>query len=563
MGRQEKVLKGGTDMFQMLLVDDEASVVDSLADTIPWHTVGIDHVFKAYSGIEALEILKTNSIDIMISDIRMPEMNGLQLLARVRSHWRKLKFILLSGHAEFVYAQEAISHELFGYLLKPVSDADVISKVSDAVEALRKERAENLSKERVAKAFQESLPKLKGELLNELLQGYKFLPGRLGERMESLKITVADSDRFALMLVRLENKLSELDFYSQSLMEYAIGNIAEELFEDWFELWCCRDVHGYLAFMVTVNKIKRAELVLAEHSLEEISNLLELAASQLQLSVERYLKGTVSVLIGRWGIFPGDVRTLYDECLLAFRKRVGNQSGLFISASKEPEQALVHSLHRLYEPPLLVHLLESGNWEAAFDKLTGIWNELNQKWSDSNEQMIEVFFSIYASFSSFAHKNGRELAEMVGPELTNVAGLTPCRSNAALKNWIFQTYGLLRQCMENETRNDREAAIHKIQLFVQKYLVEDVSLQAIADHMFMHPVHVSRLYKLETGENLSDFVLRLKMELAASMLANPSLKIYEIALQLGYQKPNYFIKVFKKYYSLTPQEFRQKLEHGE
>lgn len=550
-------------MFQMLLVDDEASVVDSLAETIPWHTVGIDHVFKAYSGIEALEILKTNSIDIMISDIRMPEMNGLQLLARVRSHWRKLKFILLSGHAEFVYAQEAISHELFGYLLKPVSDADVISKVSDAVEALRKERAENLSQERVAKAFQESLPKLKDELLNELLQGYKFLPGRLGERMESLKITVADSDRFALMLVRLENKLSELDFYSQSLMEYAIGNIAEELFEDWFELWCCRDVHGYLAFMVTVNKIKREELVLAEHSLEEISNLLELAASQLQLSVERYLKGTVSVLIGRWGIFPDDVRTLYDECLLGFRKRVGNQSGLFISASNEPEQALVHSLHRLYEPPLLVHLLESGNWEAAFDKLTGIWNELNQKWSDSNEQMIEVFFSIYASFSSFAHKNGRELAEMVGPELTNVAGLTPCRSNAALKNWIFQTYGLLRQCMENETRNDREAAVHKIQLFVQKYLVEDVSLQAIADHMFMHPVHVSRLYKLETGENLSDFVLRLKMELAASMLANPSLKIYEIALQLGYQKPNYFIKVFKKYYSLTPQEFRQKLEHGE
>lgn len=550
-------------MFQMLLVDDEASVVDSLAETIPWYTVGIDHVFKAYSGIEALEILKTNSIDIMISDIRMPEMNGLQLLARVRSHWRKLKFILLSGHAEFVYAQEAISHELFGYLLKPVSDADVISKVSDAVEALRKERAENLSQERVAKAFQESLPKLKGELLNELLQGYKFLPGRLGERMESLKITVADSDRFALMLVRLENKLSELDFYSQSLMEYAIGNIAEELFEDWFELWCCRDLHGYLAFMVTVNKIKREELVLAEHSLEEISNLLELAASQLQLSVERYLKGAVSVLIGRWGIFPGDVRTLYDECLLAFRKRVGNQSGLFISASNEPEQALVHSLHRLYEPPLLVHLLESGNWEAAFDKLTGIWNELNQKWSDSNEQMIEVFFSIYASFSSFAHKNGRELAEMVGPELTNVAGLTPCRSNTALKNWIFQTYGLLRQCMENETRNDREAAVHKIQLFVQKYLVEDVSLQAIADHMFMHPVHVSRLYKLETGENLSDFVLRLKMELAASMLANPSLKIYEIALQLGYQKPNYFIKVFKKYYSLTPQEFRQKLEHGE
>lgn len=127
---------------------------------------------------------------------------------------------------------------------------------------------------------------------------------------------------------------------------------------------------------------------------------------------------------------------------------------------------------------------------------------------------------------------------------------------------MFQSFRRLQQCMENETRNNRENAVRKIQQFVQKHLVEDVSLQAIADHMYMHPVHVSRIYKLETGENISDYVLRLKMEMAASLLADNTLKNYEIALKLGYQNPNYFIKVFKKYYSLTPQEFRLKLEEG-
>lgn len=549
-------------MFQLLLVDDEASVVDSLADTLPWHEIGIGSVFKAYSGTEALEILKTNSIDIMMTDIRMPGMNGLELLALVRRSWKKIKCILLSGHAEFAYAQQAIAHDTYEYLLKPISDEEVLLKVGSAVEALQKERDENQSYQRVVKTLEENLPKLRGELLNELLQGMNYSPARLAEKMDMLKMNIAREEPFALLLVRMEGELLELDLYSLSLMEYAVSNMAEEIFEDGFRLWSCKDVHGYLVFVVTVSEEKKEETETAQAGrfMEDAANRLQLMASQLQLSVNHYLKGTVSVLISKWGTFPHDVKKLYEDSLLSLRRRIGSQSGLLIYVADEMEQMPVHGLQRLYEPPLLVHLLESGHWEQTEEKLVAIWEELNRKWADSHEHLVEVFFSIYASFSSYAHKNGRELVDMIGPVLSDVSGLTACRSSAALRQWIFQSFQLLQQCMENETRNDRENAVRKIQQFVQKHLVEDVSLQAIADHMYMHPVHVSRIYKLETGENLSDYVLRLKMELAASMLANPALKNYEIALKLGYQNPNYFIKVFKKYYSLTPQEFRLNLE---
>lgn len=548
--------------FQLLLVDDEASVVDSLAETLPWHEIGIGAVFKAYSGIEALEILKTNKVDIMISDIRMPGMTGLELLALVRRSWRKIKCILLSGHADFAYAQQAIAHETYEYLLKPTSDEEILAKVGGAVQALREERDENQFQQRVAQAFQENLPKLRGELLNELLQGLKYAPERLANKLQSLKINVSHDERFAVMLVRLEGQMTELDFYSLSLMEYAVVNMAEELFEDWFQLWSCKSVHGYLVFVITVLEDKREAFASPEQFAQAIEGELHLKAAQLQLSVNHYLKGSVSVLISKWGLFPQDVKRLYEDVLLALRRRVGNQSGLFVQVSDDMEQLPVHSLQRLYEPPMLVHLLESGNFELAREKLTLIWNELNQKWANSPEHLMEVFFSIYASFSSFAHKNGRELADVIGPVLSDVSGLMPSRSITSLHSWIFQSFQMLKQCMENETRNEREFTVQKIKAFIQKHLVEDVSLQTIADYMFMHPVHVSRIYKLETGENLSDYVLRLKMELAASMLVNPALKSYEIALQLGYQNPNYFNKVFKKYYSLTPQEFRQKLDNG-
>ncbi|MBD2871103.1 response regulator [Paenibacillus arenilitoris] len=548
--------------YQLLLVDDEANVVDGLADTLPWHELGIAKVFKAYSGVEALEILKTNPVDILISDIRMPGMTGLELLARVRRSWKKIKCILLSGHAEFAYAQQAIAHETYDYLLKPVGDEEIMAKVGGAIKALSEERDETRFRQRMARAFQESLPKLRGELLNELLQGLKYAPDRLTDKLESLKLNIAHDESFALMLVRLEGHLPKLDFYSLSLMEYAVANMAEELFKDSFRLWNCKSVHGYLVFVVTVPEEKRETFGSPEHFARTAEGELQQKAAQLQLSVSHYLKGSASVLMNKWGAFPHDVKRLYEDVLMALRRQVGNESELFVEVSGNPAQPPVRSLQRLHEPPMLVHLLESGNFDLAREKLTAVWEELNQNWANSPEHVLEVFFSVYASFSSFAHKNGRELADVIGSALADVSGLMPGRSASSLYGWMFEALQLLRQSMENETRNDRDITVNQIKQFVQKHLVDDVSLQAIADDLYMHPVHVSRVFKLETGENLSDYVLRLKMELAASMLADPSLKSYEIALKLGYQNPNYFNKVFKKYYSLTPQEYRQKQGNG-
>ncbi|GBF74170.1 DNA-binding response regulator [Paenibacillus sp. 598K] len=540
--------------YQLLLVDDEASVVDSLADTLDWSSIGIETVYKASSAKEALEVLGSHAVDILVTDIRMPGMSGLELIAEVRKGWKRIVCLLLSGHAEFEYARSAMSHDVYDYLLKPVSDQELLTKVGGAVEHLRQARDEARLYQQLAQAFQENLPTLRGELLSELLQGRPYLPERLREKLETLKLTLAQDEPFMLMLIRLEGRMSELDFYSVSLMEYAVLNMASEVFEDGCELWPCKSVHGYLVILVRLDGRSMAD------GLDAAAARMRQRATQLQLSVEHYLQGMVSVLLSPWGAFPRDIQSRYEDVLLALRRSVGSQSGLVIQVGDELEQPPVRPLHRLYEPPLLVHLLESGSWEQAEHKLAAIWTELREQDAESPEHLTEVFFAVYAAFSGFAHKNGRTLTEMLGAELSDVAGLAACRSSAALQSWMLRACAQLRQSMDRETRNDREHAVQRIQTFIRSRLTEDVSLQAIADHMYMHPVHVSRVYKLETGDNISDYVLRLKMELAASLLADPSLKNYEIALRLGYQNPNYFNKVFKRYYALTPQEYRQTLD---
>ncbi|SEK50885.1 two-component system, response regulator YesN [Paenibacillus sp. cl141a] len=546
-------------MYTLLIVDDEASVVEGLAHTIPWQKIGIDEVRKAYSAFEALEILQTQPVDIMISDITMPRMNGLELVEITKSRWKNIKTILLSGYADFAYAKEAITLGTYEYLLKPVSDEVVLEKVGGAVESLRQERESSETYNRAVQAFRINLPHIRGEFLNQLLQGMKSPKNVWAEKLELLEMKSAIGKQSALMLVRMEDRLTEMSPYDSSIMEYAIGNMADEIFGERFRLWRCRDIHGYLVFFVFESDDSAAGMDPHEHAEE---NELKHFAAQLQMNVSRYLKGTISVLIGKRGSFPEDVRKLYQDSLFALRRHIGSHSDMFVYAEDEEELLPVRSLQKCYEPPLLHHLLESGSWKQIQEKLEQILKELSLAHSQSQEHVIEAFFFIYSSLSAYAHKNGRSLADIVGTSLADVTGLSQCTTAATLGKWVGQVLPLLESSAEQATRSDRSAAVSRMKRFIRDHLSQDISLQAIADHMYMHPVHVSRLFKMETGSNVSDYVLRLKMEQAAELLADHSLKNFEIALKLGYHNPNYFIRVFKKYYSVTPQEYRNSLETG-
>jgi len=117
---------------------------------------------------------------------------------------------------------------------------------------------------------------------------------------------------------------------------------------------------------------------------------------------------------------------------------------------------------------------------------------------------------------------------------------------------------LLQSDVEAESRDARTTLVRQGQQFIGHNLAEDVSLQAIADHVYLHPVYISKIYKTETGENLSDYVYRLRMEKATKLLLDSQEKIYEIASRLGYHRAHSFIHVFKKHTGLTPQEYRDR-----
>jgi two-component system response regulator YesN len=532
--------------MQMIIIDDEAHWVDNLSMNKPWHTLGIEHVHKAYSALEALQIIDTHPVDIVISDVQMPEMTGIELMERIRMHDTKIKIILLSGYSDFAFVKKAVQNKAVDYLLKPPTDSELFGAVKNAINQLNAEWELISSLERTQYTLRENLPLLRGQLLLDALQGHRLSTEEWERKLSSYELKFRYGD-CALMLVRLEEEFGIYKNNGQPLIEYAIINMSEEIMGEFMEVWGVKEEHGYLVFLLQLKE---------KGTGAGRETILEKLSLKLQYKVKQFLKGSLSIVISEWFRFPEQLPECYRRAHAYFRQIVGDEREFVMRVSDPEHTAEQGPLDALYLPPTLIHLLESGHWDAAEAKLVSICEELDEKWPESWEHCMEAGFQISASFTQFAHSNGHTLEKLLGTDMEPLQEGEAFASISKLRKWSLSSLGKLKEGTSNEVKDMRSLYVKKIQDYTDKNLHLDVSLRALADHVNLHPTHLSKIYKIETGEGISDYVSRLRMERACHKLKTTTKKVYEISMEIGYMDPAYFIKVFKRQFGVTPQEYR-------
>ncbi|RIX50502.1 response regulator [Paenibacillus nanensis] len=541
-------------MYQLLIVDDQPDLVEDLATMLPWSGIGIGNVYQAHSGAEALDIMKATPIDILITDIRMPGLSGLDLIETVRETWNHIKCILLSGYNDFEYAQRALKSQASDYLLKPVEDEELLGAVKRAIGELENRWREVSSHQSALATLRDNLPTLRSHLLSSLLRNDRVREDELMQQLSMMELSIGWNSPYCMMLLRMEDYFYEQSESDSSLLEYAVCNIAEEIFED-HQLWYVKDEYGYYVFLI----LPRPNLPEARMAQAMVPQTIEQKVAHLQHYVKLYLKGTVSLVLSKQGTFPEKLSAYYESLLGSFRQRIGGERDFLLTLSEEQQhgEGEANSLTQLYHPPLLNHLLEAGQWDGVSRKLDDIFEELERKRGDSHEHILETYYAVVSSLSYAVHKNKLWLSECLGQEFNQLLSGPRFHTIAQLRSWINDAIAAYKACMTDRTQDSRTGLIQKVQEYVSNHLA-DASLQSIADHVYLNPSYLSKVYKLETGEGISEYLSRLKMEAAAHMLRSSSDKIYEIAAKVGYQKTSYFIKVFKDRYGITPQDFRDR-----
>lgn len=543
-------------MIEILLVDDETYLTESLARTIPWQEMGIDKVYQASSGSEALKLLEDQSIDILVTDIRMPEMDGLMLIDQVSQKWPHIRSILLTGHSDFEYAKKAIQLQAFDYLLKPVNDDIFVNTLMNVIEALKDDWVQTEQYQKLLYNRKSDFTVLRANLMQDLLLGRQLSNKIIKEKLIQYEINLEIDDSVVMMFIQLGKQFTGLDHHSVSLMEYAIGNIAEEVFMNDYQVWHCKAPHDHLILMVSFKQDIRQDLEMSKSFDRQCRSMLEESVKVLQRNVSNYLKGDISILITDWFQFPNDIPTAYRAGMGAlFLIEQGDSKSITFLEDQSFENQTSMTVESLYKPPTLIHLLESRQWEAAQQKIDDVFAEL-QKNTFSKEHIYEVFLSITNAFMYITHKQGQFMHQIdhSGVDLLFNPGLI--HSIEILKDWSRELLEKLKVELSSNELNAKKYIIKQVQEIVSNDLGQDTSVKSIADRVYLHPVYLSKIYKMEMGESLGDYIIRMKMERALYLLKKTNKKIYEITADLGYQNPQYFSKVFRKHYGLTPNEYR-------
>lgn len=534
-------------MLEVLIVDDIPSQVDSFAATIPKDELGIGRIHKAYSGKEALKLYREQNIHIVITDIRMPEMSGIDLIREIRQMGRKVKIIVISGYADFEYAKSVVPYNTSGYLMKPVNPDQLRETLGKLTEEIACEKKLQQQQQRDGYAFRENLPALQGELLNRLLYGYSIPKAELERKLFLLNLPFSLQQKVGLFIVRLEGKLQDYEKMDKELIEYAVTNMAEEVFRDAFHLWFCRDHNEYLVMIVSAKEKMDAN--------EQVVRIaMDVRAAALKKKAESLLSGSISIALSEsWTYLTEGIPELYRSIIDGMRVIEEKRQSVFLRIAGNVDQVQIETLTSLYRPPLLIHLLDTGNWVHAEGKLIEIFAELKSK-NYPPEHANEAYFAIANAYQYMAHKKGKLLSEFGASSF----GLMPAApSLRQLEKWAFFMLLSLRE-QSGDSSDKQTCLVDKVHKFIEENMNGNLSLQSIAADVGLHPAYLSRTYRAETGNNLSDYILRYRMELASYLLRSSNKKIYEIAQLIGYQAVPHFIKLFKGFTNMTPQEFRDR-----
>ncbi|RAP74763.1 response regulator transcription factor [Paenibacillus montanisoli] len=550
-------------MYRLLIVDNEPFIVESVLDLFERRAIPELELLCAYSSAEALRCMQTVKIDIVLTDIRMPGMSGLELHREIMKYWPRCKVIFLTGYNDFDYIHEAIRNGGVDYLLKTEGDEAIVASVQKALTALSEAVA---IEEYIAKSKQQMqaiTPLLQKELLWELVQGDSSVHGVLSQSFEEVGIELAPSEPVVAMIGRVDDWKEGTRPFDKSLYLFAIQNIAQEYVSAKVQVLSF-DFEKKTKLLWLMQPNERTEGL----SAAEVTGLrqrclvfLKGAAEMIQDSCSVLLKLNLSMAIGASFKEWDQLSEQFEHLQQLLNRGLGlGQQQLLIEQTIDIASAeqLEHDQRKQLKKLNLLHtLLENGQKAPFMTEYAGIMKVLTERSAANNSIKTEVYFTLVSIFLSYI--NRWEIQHEVGSRF-NLGKMTILDCHNNWKEVVDYFYRLAEALFEHKQAgkgSQENDVIRMVQRYVQQNLAGDLTLNRIGDVVGHNPSYLSRLYKQVTNEGLSDYIMTARLEKAKELLEENRLKIHEISASVGFLSEQSFYRFFRKALQMTPQEYRE------
>jgi len=552
-------------MYRMIVVDDLPIIVDRLVRLIGEQEQLELEIYKAYSAYEAIDILKKIKIDIVLTDIKMPGMEGIELLREIRQYWPKCKVIFLTSYEEFHYAKSAISGGGFDFILKFENDDVILNAISKAVSALNDEYAAMRQLHEAQMQRREAIPLLQEQMLYNLLYG-KGDSRRSQEQFRELGIQLNVGMPVHVLVGRVDDWAAIIGTPDRKLLLYAARNVTQELLNV-----------SIVMVSVTVDESRFVALiqpkacVTAELRDEWPDDVWERAFAfvfesipSIQSACRDLLKLSFSFVLGEKPVLLNQLPESFEYLRSLFLSHAGVVRELRLTdrdAADANSPSAVATQHKMQSFVIrkierLGHFLENGiktEFDTLYEEIMGD----TARRDVTGFLKLEVYHSLASVFLSYFRLHPPAPALIAKAELGKLTQANPADLSwgemkvyfAAMAEHIFEH--------KVETKEPgKENMILWLNDYIEKHIAEDLSLTRLAEIVHLNSVYLSRLYIQATGVGISDYVNMCRLEKSKDLLKNTHYKIYEITGMVGYDSALSFIRFFKKQMNMTPQEYR-------
>lgn len=488
-------------MFRVLIAEDEELIREGLKNILDWENLGFEIVYTATDGADAHRYLQKNNVDLIVTDISMPQKNGLELIEEVRKIDKKVRVIILTGYDDFTYARSAIRLDVEDYLLKPINEEELEEQIKNIKKKLEKQKEENtiFSYLRGDKIWENS---------KELKQQFTFLEQL--DIISALILWEGDEEKGREIFAYLRKAYAQQNFtfYYDKKEIYVIYGIRKGQKED------CEQ------FYFMQNQIEK------------------------ECSVDTFF--TVSTVSEHWY----EIKRLYEETQRLKRYKIVKGYGGVLYSSDRKEQVEKEMIVKEEKVKKLLISRDKDGMREYFDHIFG--QEIKEEYSLGSiyQSLIEIVFIFQKVIEEFAllHKK-IDFVQLIET-------LSSFENICEIKQHIL---GVALSIMDemNTEKKSYTPVISQVLREVEKDLGQTCNLKSLSAKYRVNTSYLGQLFQKEVGVSFPQYVNHLRNEKAKDLILNTNMKINEIALEVGYTESNYFYRKFKQCYGISPNMMRE------
>lgn len=533
-------------MYRLLVVDDEPWIRERLCETIDWASLGVVVAGAADDGLQALELAECMKPDIILTDIRMPVMDGLELIRGLRENGNAAKVVIISGYQDFEYAQKAIKFGAFDYILKPVDDKELMGIIRRCASELndKSEREQRMAD--AQRQIEDSRPGLRELFLISLLNGRFTGAGEIATELAHLGIEAINAPCLCLAV---SPDQPEPDAVLGCDLGSAIAGIVSVIAG---KTGPCDCLQAQADETLCLLRGTQGEEELARQALE--------ACADIRRAVRDSTGRTVTIGVGRayagLPMAPASCREAREA--LQYRAFLGGDSTYDIRAVGQDAR---RSSWRPGSLETLVNNIKAGDKHNALATV----NELIASAAGGENEALPIdlkllYINVMNAVLKTVLESGDAREEFPAYSMDFCVKLSRLQTVKEAEDWLSDAIGKVAGLYERNLTGRPRKVVSRALDYIGRHFREPLTLNSVAEQFYFNPSYFCKIFKQETGEAFTKYLINLRVARAKELLDDPKLKIYEVAAMVGYEDVQYFMKIFKAMQGVTPMTYRERVK---